>query len=533
MSAPRDAYATVKRAKDLLQHPHWLAGSGDAEAAHTLLDDLKNLREFALLAQLSERMLRMQPGVPKVRRIHIQSLIETGHTTAAIAVAHESLQQLPDSHSEWSEVSGLIGRAYKQIAIDTGDPHCAESRDALKHALEAYAKPFQRDPENTWLAINLVAILAFAKRCCASVSSPFDIPELAGRIIVTIKKKPEDQHDRWDAATLAEAYLSLQDFDAVERHLHTYLSDPRVQAFEVGSTLRQFSDVWGLKEASDRRSQGVLQALRTRLLELPGAQMRLSPTDLSLQRHQTSPPAEQLQAILGKDGTKSYAWWKLGLDRACSVAAIYAGVGQRVGTGFVVSARDLKFRDTEELFVITNFHVVNTQGIGGALRPGDVEIAFEAIDTNKRYGIKELVWASPTHRHDASLIRLSESPEQVTAIPITATLPLIEETAKVYVIGHPGGGALEFSFQDNALLDHDGAPGGMPNTPDMCRLHYRAPTEKGSSGSPVFNASRWSGLALHHAGGVLSKLNGKPGTYQANEGIALTSIAEAIARKDR
>ena len=33
--------------------------------------------------------------------------------------------------------------------------------------------------------------------------------------------------------------------------------------------------------------------------------------------------------------------------------------------------------DTDELLVLTNFHVVNTKGVGDALRPEDAEIAFE------------------------------------------------------------------------------------------------------------------------------------------------------------
>jgi hypothetical protein len=100
----------------------------------------------------------------------------------------------------------------------------------------------------------------------------------------------------------------------------------------------------------------------------------------------------------------------------------------------------------------------------------------------------------------------------------------------VYVIGHPGGRDLAFSFQDNELIDHEGPPAGKPPVPNVCRLHYRAPTEGGSSGSPVFNAGLWQVVALHHSGGRIGMrcLNGKTGTYAANEGISILSIAEAI-----
>jgi V8-like Glu-specific endopeptidase len=98
----------------------------------------------------------------------------------------------------------------------------------------------------------------------------------------------------------------------------------------------------------------------------------------------------------------------------------------------------------------------------------------------------------------------------------------------VYVIGYPGGRELAFSFQDNELLDHEGPPAGTPPIAGVVRLHYRAPTEGGSSGSPVFN-EMWDVIGLHHLGGKLgvSRLNGKPGTYAATEGIWIRSIAAA------
>jgi V8-like Glu-specific endopeptidase len=75
-------------------------------------------------------------------------------------------------------------------------------------------------------------------------------------------------------------------------------------------------------------------------------------------------------------------------------------------------------------------------------------------------------------------------------------------------------------MDDNLLLDHE-----------KPKIHYRAPTEGGSSGSPVFDQN-WELLALHHAGGMnMQKLNGKPGTYPANEGLYFRNILDAVARK--
>jgi hypothetical protein len=204
--------------------------------------------------------------------------------------------------------------------------------------------------------------------------------------------------------------------------------------------------------------------------------------------------------------------------------AIRAGIGRRIGTGFVVPAQSFGRSDAGGCLLLTNHHVVNPTGVGGALRPEDALVAFEAIDATKRYRIAEVLWHSDPTRHDACLLRLEDMPADVEATPIARHLPVVEDTAKVYAIGHPGGGELEYSFQDSALLDHEGEPLGTPPIAGVCRLHYRAPTEKGSSGSPVYNAGEWGAIALHHAGGELSKLNGKPGTHLANEGVSLTCI---------
>ena len=71
----------------------------------------------------------------------------------------------------------------------------------------------------------------------------------------------------------------------------------------------------------------------------------------------------------------------------------------------------------------------------------------------------------------------------------------------------------------NLLLDHEDP-----------RIHYRTPTEGGSSGSPVFNR-QWDLIGLHHAGSkTMQRLNGKAGTYAANEGIWLRAIVGAISQ---
>lgn len=198
----------------------------------------------------------------------------------------------------------------------------------------------------------------------------------------------------------------------------------------------------------------------------------------------------------------------------------------------ITKPADLGLEPKDELLVLTNFHVVNAHGASPGIRPEVAEVVFEAVDQNKANPVAEILWSSPPERHDAALLRLGEPVAGIPPLPIARILPTLDEEGRVYIIGHPGGRDLAFSFQDNELLDHEGPPTGKPPIPGVCRVHYRAPTEGGSSGSSVFNASYWEVVALHHKGGKLGmpRFNGKEGTYAANEGIGIQCIKEAIPR---
>ncbi len=197
----------------------------------------------------------------------------------------------------------------------------------------------------------------------------------------------------------------------------------------------------------------------------------------------------------------------------------------------MVRAGDLGFEPSDELLVLTNYHVVNPLGADRGIPPEEAEVAFEASETDDPIPVDKILWSSPPDLHDASVLRLRKPIPGIAPVPLAKALPVVEETARVYIIGHPGGRDLAFSFQDNDLLDHEGPAAGKPQIPNVWRVHYRAPTEGGSSGSPVFNSRLWQVIALHHKGGKLGmpRLNGEDGTYAANEGIAIQSIRQAIS----
>jgi hypothetical protein len=110
-----------------------------------------------------------------------------------------------------------------------------------------------------------------------------------------------------------------------------------------------------------------------------------------------------------------------------------------------------------------------------------------------------------------TLLLLDRWPGKVGDLKVAPKRPSSDE--KVFVISYPRGGGLSVSLDDNVVVD---APGAvtmpMPQwQQDM--LYYRAPTEGGSSGAPVFN-EHWEIVAVH--------VGGNPAT--ANYGSSIDAV---------
>jgi hypothetical protein len=529
MDSERQFDEVRERAKKALARLRGVGNDDDVSSAKTLVEALRNQRDYDLMGQLAEAVSRRDPKDAKNRRLYAQYLIDTGKSTVAIDLLQPLARRLPNRDPEFAEATGLLGRAYKQIFFDAGDKTSPGAREALKKAIATYRGPYEADHKNTWHGVNLIALLTRARGLGIRVAPELNPGAVAKDVVATLQATPEEKRDDWFLPTLAEASLGLDDWDVIERNVGEYATAPSTKAFHVASTLRQFTGVWDLEKRDDR-GRALVDILRARLMELGGGSLEISPKKLQQLRQQTPPDHKQLEAVLGREGPQTYQWWKTGLDRALSVGAVRQRLGSRVGTAFVVRAGDLGHEPAGELLVLTNFHVVNEHGVSPGIRPDDAEVVFEAVDPGKPYAVTQILWTSPPERHDASLLRLGTPVAGIAPLPFAAALPVIDDTARVYIVGHPGGRDLAFSFQDNELLDHEGPPVGKSLIPGVCRLHYRAPTEGGSSGSPVFNSRLWQVIALHHKGGKIGmpKLNGKEGTYGANEGLSIQSIAAAI-----
>jgi hypothetical protein len=501
------------------------------DLARRTLKALRRHRRFEQIRLVAQAMIDDGCDDPQVRRQYAQALIEGGLTTAAVAVLDDLAASKSTPSDEWAEAKGLLGRVWKDKALAARGKRDAVAAVALKKAYKNYKDVYEKDPSALYQGINTVALAAW-DRGLALTPKERDTPlRSAEDIISRVESIPPENRQAWDIATAAEALIALGRNNEAVCWLKDYVVHRDTNAFELASTVRQLTQVWRLGETED--GQALLAPLRARLLELPGGSFAASQDDL---RQMATVSKEQYERILGDVGPKTYRWMQKGFDIAGSVALIRKG-GSGFGTGFLVKGKDLDERLGEELLVLTNAHVVSDPRRESAALPVEATVSFELAppkaNPGQSYEISKIIWQSPPDQHDASLLRLDPPPSAgLKPVRFHDSLPPLKEDEKqrLYIIGHPGGGDLSFSFEDNELLDYELHLLEANDDPSPCKVHYRTPTKPGSSGSPVFDG-HWLTIAIHHKGGqTMKRLNQKEGDYAANEGIWIQSVRRAMAK---
>ena len=530
-----------------------------------VLKELRSARLYNELSQLADRFATRDPRVfCAVAVSYAQGLVDSGRLIAALEILNSALDTGEMTTEEAAEAQGLRGRVHKQVYVN----YVKTSSDAvalrsvygthLVSAIDCYMS--QYDPakpgDEYWHGINYIALLHRAKQDRIEIKDAADANELARNMIAALEPKAATENDAWVLATIGEAYLTLGNYDKAAEYLALYAKHTKVDAFALNGTIRQLEQVWRLT-AEPNGPGAIVTGLKAALADMEGGTIRLSaqerraliaaPVDAKFE-HQMVFEAK----VAGGRAINFYTLKRI-VQCGTAVTAIQKRTGNlrtTVGTGFLVKGSDFGFND-DKSYVLTNAHVVWDQTQGGfethAIMPGQAAIIFEndVIDGKEVVYECEVVWQSPSSRHDATLLALKTKVTNVTALEIAlGNTPLIVASGpaggsgggtpgtRLAVLGHPGGGSLAVSTlgsldETQATLVDKGPRG---NEADPVFLHYETPTEPGNSGSPVFETESWKVVALHHAGFVgegMNKLGGKQGKNLANEGIHIESILKA------
>ncbi|HRO48065.1 serine protease [Agriterribacter sp.] len=534
----------------------FLYGADDAfpsAEGEKILQYLRNKRMFSQMQRVADALMQTGRATFTIHRQYAQSQIDQGNYTAALAILNQLIIETAKAENvnvkaakENREAKGLLGRVYKQLYVNAQN-NSVRREDFIRRAIDAYGAAYNAAPETAlWHGINVVALVQRAKS--DGIKDPVwpKDQELAASILAVIQQRYDNREATiWQFATACEACVALQKPEEAMHWLSGYLRMPDVDAFEIASMLRQMKEIWRLDMHSEM-GQMILPLLQAELLKREGGSFTI---DAGMLQEQAEMEAHistayagitgkasdnktmpKLEKIFGEDSFNTYRWYMTGANRCMAIARIGRDATKGLGTGFLVRGADLHESLGEELLLLTNAHVVSNNPGEKALQPDEAVVTFEVLDKGAaELRIAEILWSSPINLLDASVLRFDKESlaivktltKDITFYPLAKRLPAIQADAppeeRIYIIGHPAGGTLQLSFQDNLLLDYEDP-----------RIHYRTPTTGGSSGSPVFN-QQWELIGLHHAGSEeMPRLHGKPGTYQANEGMWIQAIKNAI-----
>ena len=494
-------------------------------AARQLLGALRKKRQFRLAARVAEAFLRSGQTSPFVRRQYAQALIDQGMLLAAESQLEPLLTETLDGDNQVAEAHGLLGRIYKQLYVEADAPSNPYTRMFFERALSEYLQIYRVNPlRNSWHGINVVALLHRGKADGIDVRVAPAADDLATEVLASLPE-PGRVADAFDLATRLEALIALGRHREAEAAALEYAGHPDADAFEIGSTLRQLEQVWRLT-VEDPLGSTILPVLRAARLRREGGAIETTPAQVDREIQLTRQAANRLEKIFGDDRMVTLQWYEEGLQRTKAIARVERLNGKGHGTGWLVRAADFFPADTPidgevpELLLLTNAHVINADGSGGALAPDAARANVQGL--GQRVDCDRIVWSSPPDKLDATFVTLKARPDTSPVPLFEKKVRFTEPASRVYIIGHPGGRDLELSLHDNLLLGCDDV-----------KLHYRTPTEGGSSGSPVFEAEDWRAIGLHHAGGTFERLDGKQPPYDANEGISIRAIKARIAASPR
>ena len=522
----------------------------DAAATRRLLNELRSQRCFAAMRTFASGAAKVADGnlLVEVKRQLAQSMIELGDLGGAIGLLDGLIGELGPGGpaKDRSEATGLLGRAWKQRFVEAVSGG-STGQDELRAAVDAYSRGYAVDWDPGWHGANLVALAARAGRDGLSAGTD-SATTWAQRVLERLDENPRVRWSPWDYAAAGEASLALGDEKSIAAHFACYWNLSNADGFALAGTERQLKEIWQIsRDSPDPLRSSLVLHLEARKLTAAKGTASYSPDDLLRLAAQLRTAATRAEATFGAGSA-------IPLDRVLSLVKCASSVCRisdvnnpsRAGTGFLVRGIDL-VPPREGAFVLTNHHVLHgDEAPDDLLATKDYEGSIHARWAQAEFhfwnGKKETrtIRVDGILRHsfradaDFTVASLAEPFPVACALPLSSSLKPLgsrnvvdpRQRAKVILIGHPLGGGLSFSVSDNEVVDHelDDDPRDRPR-----RIHYRTPTEPGSSGSPVFHHETLEIVGVHRTGRVTPLRDNWPRAkpdevYEANEAVAVRSL---------
>jgi len=216
-----------------------------------------------------------------------------------------------------------------------------------------------------------------------------------------------------------------------------------------------------------------------------------------------------------RDKLLSIAWLNRGLEISRSIARVVDQDGRFIGTGFLI-ARNL---------LMTCHHVLpNEEAAKQARVQFNYQLSWQGkLESVWEYRLRPEAFFKTSHdakNHilDYTIVYITSRAWNRSKSTILAMGRVPEPNDNVYIIQHPAGSVKRIALSDNKVIE---------SFNDF--VDYITETQKGSSGSPVFN-QRWELVALHSAGGEFARSDGM--LRNCNRGIQIKRIFADVGSLD-
>ncbi len=231
-----------------------------------------------------------------------------------------------------------------------------------------------------------------------------------------------------------------------------------------------------------------------------------------------------------RDNRLAYAFAEGALRTARSVTRLsvpriingFLQPGVGYGTGWLIAPG----------VVITNHHVIENRDLRGGEAPAiaeDFKVQAESVeawfdyyreiggDPKKCRGAQLL---ASNRQLDYAVIQLTEADKVADrkALPVVPQPPTLMRGARMNLVQHSRGGALQYAIRNNFFVR-------LGDAPQFIR--YQTDSEPGASGSPVCN-DIWQVVGLHHASTAVPQEQ-VPQEVIDGQPVAVTILNEAIA----
>lgn len=277
----------------------------DPDEAGNILNVLRRRRLFEEMRRAADAFLNNGCHSYKIRKYYAQALVDLGYLAAAEDVlthlkvdaaadynnASLDITEREEAVKEWAEASGLLGRVSKDLYVNARAPDVDRNGAALNDAIDYYYGCYtvekKRMAKRHWRGINAVALARRARHDHVDVTTPFDVLGTAETILDEVRRSQnvnDREIDIWAAANAMEASIALGKWEDAyawgkEYAAHVYDAPgapwaKKVDAFEVGGTLRQLEEVW-LLNVTEEPGRLLLPLLRTRLQDLEGFEIKV------------------------------------------------------------------------------------------------------------------------------------------------------------------------------------------------------------------------------------------------------------------